>query len=64
MKAQELRDSSVEELREKEQTMRRELFDLEFKHGTRQLADTASLSRARKDLARLLTVLREKELAA
>ena len=37
MKAKELRDLSRAELREKEDELRREIFDLRFKHGTRQL---------------------------
>ncbi|MCP4503465.1 MAG: 50S ribosomal protein L29 [Deltaproteobacteria bacterium] len=63
MNAKELRELSRGELREKEEKLRRDLFDLRFKHGTRQLEDTSSIKRARKDLARLLTVASQKELA-
>lgn len=64
MDTKELREKSVEELREEEQRLRRELFDIEFKHGTRQLLDTTSIGRARKDIARVMTVLTEKQRAA
>lgn len=60
MNAKDLRDNSAAELKEEETRLRKELFDIEFKHGTRQLTDTASLRRLRRDLARLLTVLAEK----
>ncbi|MFZ9887416.1 MAG: 50S ribosomal protein L29 [Myxococcota bacterium] len=60
MKARELQDKTVAELKGEETRLRREIFDLGFKHGTRQLNDTASLVRTRKDLARVLTVLSQK----
>lgn len=60
MKAKELHDNTVAELKEEEGRIRRELFDLQFKHGTRQLQDTASMSRSRRQLARVLTVISQK----
>jgi large subunit ribosomal protein L29 len=60
MKAKDLRSNSVEELVGEEQRLRKELFDLTFKHGTRQLLDTDSMRRTRKDLARIMTVIGEK----
>ena len=39
---------------------RQELFNLRFQHATGQLEDTAGLSRAKRDLARALTVARER----
>ncbi len=63
MDPKELREKSLEELREEEQRLRRELFDLEFKNGTRQLLDTASITKAKRDIARVLTVLNEKNRA-
>ena len=39
---------------------RQELFNLRFQHATGQLEDTAALKRAKRDLARALTVCRER----
>jgi large subunit ribosomal protein L29 len=39
---------------------RQELFNLRFQHATGQLEDTAALERAKRDLARALTVARER----
>lgn len=64
MKAKELRDLGAEELREKERELYRELFNLRFQKATGQLGNTAMLGKAKKDLARVKTVLRELEEAA
>ncbi len=64
MKARELRELSVEELRQKEQDLTAELFNLKFQHATGQLENTERLPQVRKDLARVKTILRERELAA
>ena len=63
MKANELRQKSIEELNTIGQDRRRELFELRFKHYTGQLLDTASLRKARRDIARIETIIRERELA-
>ena len=60
MKAGELRDMSEAELREHLDTARRELFGLRFQHATGELDNTAALRRAKKDVARLLTVAVER----
>ncbi len=60
MKAADLRDLTLEELQAKRKEMADELFNLNFRHGGQQLDNTARLGQARKDLARILTVLREK----
>ena len=44
--------------------LRREVLGLRFSNATGELDDTAGLSRAKRDLARVLTVARERELAA
>ncbi len=59
MKARELRDLSVDELREKEREAKQELFNLRFQKATGQLGNTAVISKTKKDLARVKTVLRE-----
>ena len=64
MKAAELRDLSDGELREHIRTARRELFGLRFQHATGELDNTASLKRAKREVARALTVARERELSA
>ena len=64
MKAKELRDLSVDELREKEKDLHQELFNLRFQKATGQLGNSAALGKAKKDLARVKTVLREADTAA
>jgi large subunit ribosomal protein L29 len=56
----ELRECTDERLRDLEQTLRRQIFDARIKNFTNQLDDTASIGRARKDLARVKTVLSER----
>jgi large subunit ribosomal protein L29 len=62
MKAAELRDLSDTELREHVETARRELFGLRFQHATGELDNTAGLAQAKREVARALTVAREREL--
>lgn len=61
MKAKELRELSGEELREKVNELSRELFNLRFQKATQQLANTAIISKTKRDLARVRTVLVELE---
>lgn len=61
MKAQELRDLSAPELRQKEQDLTVEIFNLKFQHATGRLENTERLPQVRRDLARVKTVLREKK---
>ena len=60
MKAKELKELGVEELKAKLAEQRQELFNLRFQHATAQLEKT-SIPAARKNIARILTVLKEKE---
>ena len=60
MKAVELRDMSEAELRDHIRTARRELFGLRFQHATGELDDTASLKKAKREVARALTVANER----
>jgi large subunit ribosomal protein L29 len=64
MKPADLRDMTDGELTEHVQTARRELFGLRFQHATAELDNTASLKQAKRDLARALTVQRERELSS
>ncbi|ROR01727.1 50S ribosomal protein L29 [Desulfosoma caldarium] len=63
MKAATLRDMSVDELRQKLAELRESLFSLKFQHATGQLENTAQLKRHKRDIARVLTILREKQSA-
>jgi len=64
MKAKEfrkkLREMSDEELAVKERDLREDLFRSNFKHGGRQLENTARLRELRQDIARIMTVRHEK----
>lgn len=62
MRPSELRDMSDAELREHIATSRRELFGLRFQHATGELDNTAGLSHAKREIARALTIAREREL--
>ncbi len=62
MKAAELRDMSDTDLREHIKTARRELFGLRFQHATGELDNTAALARAKREVARALTIAREREI--
>ena len=64
MKASELRDLDDNELRKRVAELSKEIFGLRFANATGELDDTAGLSRAKRDLARALTVTRERELDA
>ena len=59
MKAQELRDLSVEELDLRERELKRKLYNLRFQRATGELDNTAELVKTRRDIARVLTVAAE-----
>ncbi len=61
-KTSELRDLSDVELTNKLNETHRELFNLRFQHFTRQLANYKRLEQVRHDIARIKTILREREL--
>jgi large subunit ribosomal protein L29 len=61
MRPSDLRDMSDNELREHIQTARRELFGLRFQHATAELENTAGLKQAKREIARALTIQRERE---
>jgi large subunit ribosomal protein L29 len=62
MRPGDIRDMSDSELRDHVKTARRELFGLRFQHATSELDNTASLKRAKREIARALTIQREREL--
>ncbi|MFH0821987.1 MAG: 50S ribosomal protein L29 [Pseudomonadota bacterium] len=61
MKARELRDLSSEQLLAKEKEFREEEFRMRCKHATGQLDKTSRLPQLRRIIARVKTILREKE---
>jgi large subunit ribosomal protein L29 len=64
MTAKELRDMDDRDLAKQLAELRKEVLGLRFSNATGELDDTAGMSRAKRDLARVLTVARERELAA
>ena len=64
MQAGELRKLTAADLQEKLDDFRQELFNLRFQHATAQLENTARIPAVKKDIARVLTVLKDKEKGA
>ncbi len=63
MKISEVRGLGINELQIKNSELVEELFRLKIRHSSGQLESTATLGRLRKDIARIATVLKEKEAA-
>ena len=64
MKPAEIRELSPEELEAKLKECRAELFNLRFQMATSQLDNTARVKTVKKDIARVLTEMRAREIAA
>lgn len=64
MKAFDLRELTADELQDKLAETKAELFNLRFQLATNQLDDASRIREVRKDVARILTVLREQEIQA
>ena len=62
MKARELRELSIHELKEKLSQLREELFNLRFQKTIHKLENPMRIRQVKRDIARILTILREKEL--
>lgn len=62
MKAKELRELSALELEDKLKDLKEELFNLRFQLAINQLDNPMRISAVKKDIARILTILREAEL--
>jgi len=60
MKAKDLRERTTEHLQELEKTLGRDVFDAKFKNFTNRLNDTSSVRKARRDLARVKTILSQR----
>ena len=64
MKASDIRSQKPEELNKQLDDISRNLLDLRFRLETKQLVNHREIRKAKKDIARLKTVIREKELAS
>jgi large subunit ribosomal protein L29 len=64
MNANDLRDKTVDELRDMLASMKKESFNLRFQQATGQLENTAAVRNARRNAARVKTILNEKAAAA
>lgn len=62
MKPSEIRDKSFDELNKELASLREELFKLRFAHATNQLENPLKLKSVKRDIARVMTILREREL--
>ena len=61
MKIKEIRDMGIEELKRKDRELSEDLFRLRIRHASGQLEAPSALGRTRRDIARVKTVLAEKE---
>jgi large subunit ribosomal protein L29 len=62
MKASEIREMNPDELEGELETLERRLFDIRSQAVTEKLEDPTQLSKAKRDIARVKTVIREREL--
>ncbi|MDQ2087589.1 50S ribosomal protein L29 [Herbivorax sp. ANBcel31] len=62
MKANEIRDKSHDELQKELGDLKTELFKLRFQHATNQLDNPMKLKEVKRSIARVKTILREREL--
>ncbi len=62
MKINEIREMSPEELQVKLADLKKELFNLRFQHATNQLDNPMRMCATKKDIAKVNTIIREKEL--
>ena len=61
MKAKEIKNLSVEELTKKLEELKKDLFMLRMQHATNQLDTPMQIAAVKKDIARVKTIIREKE---
>lgn len=60
MKTSEIREMTVEELNSKLSELKEELFNLRFQHAVNQLDNPHRIADVKKDIARVMTILHEK----
>jgi len=63
MKASEIREMNPDELVDELENLQRKLFDIRTQAVTEKLEDPTQLTKAKRDIARLKTIIRERELA-
>lgn len=64
MKAKDLKERSLEDLKELAKSLRKDFFQNRLKNFTNRLDDTSSIRKTRQELARVLTIINEKTRAA
>ncbi|MBQ8427456.1 MAG: 50S ribosomal protein L29 [Clostridia bacterium] len=64
MKTKELHELTVEELNTKLKELSEELFNLRFRHAIGQLENPAAIKNCKRDIAKVKTILKQRELAA
>lgn len=64
MKAQEIRQLNTDEIRQKLSDLKEEYFRLSFRHSVHKIDNPLQLRRMRRDIARCLTILEQKESAS
>jgi len=62
MKAGEIREMSLDEMKRKKESLKETYFNLRFQNATGQLENTGMLLKTRKDVARIETIIKENEL--
>ena len=63
MKANELKNLSISELKQKKVALNQEIFNIKFQKSTGQLGNTSIICKTKKDLARINTILKQMELS-
>ncbi|MBS2020666.1 MAG: 50S ribosomal protein L29 [Deltaproteobacteria bacterium] len=64
MKAKDLRERSLDDLRDLEKSLAKDTFQARFKNFTNRLDDTSTIKKTKRDLARVKTLIRQAELNA
>ncbi|MDD4316490.1 MAG: 50S ribosomal protein L29 [Clostridia bacterium] len=62
MKATKFFEMSTQELKDKLNALKADLFNLRFKHATNQLSNNMTMVECKRDVARVMTILRQREL--
>lgn len=64
MKVKDIRELSSEELTDQVLDLKKELFNLRFQHATNQLDNPMRIAQVKKNIAKVKTIIRERELSA
>ncbi len=63
MKAKEIREMTLDEMGRKLEELKKDLFNLRFQHATNQLENPIKIVDVKRDIARINTIIREKEIS-